>query len=87
MIILTLTFIRGKKGGIEKKCKTCGHKWWVSKNPEKESKEPDTCWECKYNEAWRSLCDHCTLASGCTGCAGPNEYWVPSDDDDYYNQY
>ena len=70
--------------GIEKKCETCGHKWWISKNPEKETKEPDTCFECKYNDAWMDhlVCQYC--GNGCDGCSGPEE---EMEDDDYYYQY
>ena len=72
-------FIRDKKGGIEKKCETCGHTWWVSKNPEKQDQDPD-CFECKYNDAWMDHlpdCHYCGI--GCDGCSGPEEEWEDED--------
>ena len=82
-----VNFIRDKKGGIEKKCDKCGHKWWISKNPEKETKEAETCFQCIINDAWmeyaEAYCSYCVYddpTSNCTGCSGPEE-------EDYYDYY
>ena len=71
-------FIRDKKGGIEKKCETCGHTWWVSKNPEKQSDQ--RCYECTFGIHIEE-CPYCGMGNGCDGCSGPEEY-----DDDYNYQ-
>ena len=70
---------------VEKKCETCGHTWWVSTrdDPEKQTKEPDTCFQCKYNDDSPD-CNYCGDGTGCFGCSGPEE---EMSDDDYYNQY
>ena len=75
-------FIRDKKGGVEKKCETCGYTWWVSKDPEKQNADPD-CFMCRFDEAWGDCldCQYCGMGNGCDGCSGPGEEF---DDDDYY---
>ena len=75
-------FIRDKKGGVEKKCETCGHTWWVSKNSEKQKNNADHCFECAYNYIEDiEECGYCGLGNGCGGCSGPEEY----DGDDFWN--
>ena len=42
-----MDYMDDERGGTEKTCEKCGHKWWVGQ----ETKDPDSCFECK--NAWQ----------------------------------
>ena len=65
-----------ERRGTEKTCEKCQHTWWIGR----DSKDPDTCFECLRNEAYEEMeteesyheefCQYCGPGTFCDGCCG-----------------